>query len=95
MDQRLITLQWRLLDRNPPEEGKRQLKCSDHRSPKRRSMITTGYMEITFFFLMSISNVDFHYCIFNVDFRCGFSMLIFKMFSFFFNYMYFVNIFSA
>ena len=61
MDQRLITFQWRLLDRNPPEEGKRQLKCSHHRSGKYSckaswSMITTGYVEIRFFLF---SYVDF------------------------------------
>ena len=39
MDQRLVTFQWRLLDRNPPEEGKRQLKCSHHRSPKKAGNI--------------------------------------------------------
>ena len=63
------------------------------------SMITTGHVEITFFFFVSrfsmlIFNVVFSMFIFNVDFRCWFSMLflttIFAVFYYVFDYIFFI-----
>ena len=66
MDQRLITFQWRLLDRNPTEEGKRRLKCSDHRSPKRREICVQSILVYDNDRPRG-NNVGFF---FNVDFQC-------------------------
>ena len=83
MDQRLITFQWRLLDRNPTKEGKCRLKCSDHRSPKKAGICVQSIPVYdhdrprgnnVFFFLCRfptlIFNVVFSMFIFNVDFQC-------------------------
>ena len=59
------------------------------------SMITTGHVEITFFFRKSIFNVVFWMFIFNVDFRCWFSMSFLTMnFTVYFLLLFFDYIFS-
>ena len=61
-----------------PQEPKKGGKAS-------WSMITTGHVEITFFFPMLISNVYFQclflMLIFDVDFQCCFLTMIFNVFS--------------
>ena len=84
-----------------------QMKYIEYACKASWSMITTGHVEITFFFFfisrlpMLIFNVVFSMFIFNVDFRCWFSMLFLTMIFtvyfllLFFRSYFFHNIVSA